>query len=191
MIRALILATAIGIAAPVAAQAPAPTVTAPAPDPVRLTAARKLMDQLMPVAGRDEMIRDMMQPMIGNIRQSMTQSPQFQSLLGRDPRAQAIMNRFMDSQLARTTEMMRTGMPGMIDAMSRAYARRLTVSQMAEIGAFFATPTGQVYLKTAPTIMSDPDVSAWMRQNMTKAMADMPDQINAMVRELSALEKDR
>ncbi len=39
--------------------------------------------------------------------------------------------------------------------------------------------------------MNDPDVAAWMRDYMRKAMADMGGQIDAMMKELGAPVKDK
>jgi hypothetical protein len=209
VIRYAVIATTVALAAPALAQPAGSPSSAeiqaarerghnadalrlpPAPDATRLVAAQKLIGTLIPPTLRDRMVDDMMRPMMANMRQAMIQSPQMQSMLASDPKVQGIFTRFMDAQFERVTDTVRKGMPGMMEAMSRAYARRFTLPQMAEIGAFFATPTGQAYVQQAPTIMNDPDVATWMRQYMTSAMADMPGQVDALMQELAALEKDK
>jgi hypothetical protein len=75
-------------------------------------------------------------------------------------------------------------MPGMLTAMSRAYARRFTTPQLAELHAFFDTPTGQLYARESSGILSDPDIVEWQRNLMTKSFARYPDEIKALVNEL-------
>ena len=74
----------------------------------------------------------------------------------------------------------------MIDAMSRAYARRFTVEQMAELRTFFTTPTGRAYMAQATTIMSDPDIAAWQQQMMNSTMTRVMGETRKMVAELIA-----
>ena len=103
------------------------------------------------------------------------------------PRAGEIFQRFFQRQQANSLAMLKTNFPGMMDAMANAYARRFTVSQMAEMRSFFETPTGQVYINQAPTVVNDPDVAKWQRTLMTSAMAKMPAEIDAMMAEIRAL----
>ena len=160
------------LALPVAAQAQ--SVVAPArtaTDPARLAAARNLIELMLPAAQRDQMIEGMIRPIMGNIRQSMEQVPGFNDAIGKDPKVKDAFRRFMKAQEDRSIASLRTGMPGMVEAMAGAYARRFDVKQLAEIRAFFETPTGRVYMAASYTIMSDPDILAWQRDLMTRSMA--------------------
>jgi hypothetical protein len=58
---------------------------------------------------------------------------------------------------------------------------------MGEMRTFFETPTGQVYIGQAATIVNDPDVAKWQRDLMTKEMGKMPAEIEAMMAEIKAL----
>ncbi len=188
----ILIALAVIGAAPALAQQPAEAIVeVPAVDPARLTVARALLETLMPASKRDAMIDGMMQGMMANMAQGMTNSPQFKNEIAREPRARAIFDRFFARQQATTLSMLKTNMPGMIEAMAHAYARRFTVGQMGEMQAFFATPTGRVYMEQATTIMSDPDVARWQRDLMTSTMKRMPTEMEALMAEIKALKPAR
>jgi hypothetical protein len=93
----------------------------------------------------------------------------------------------MERQQAFQTKQLTDNLPGMLDAMARAYARRFTLSQLTDIATFFGTPSGQVYLAQAPTIMSDPDVAAWMGALMKNSMQQMPERMAELMADLKAL----
>ena len=57
--------------------------------------------------------------------------------------------------------------PGFRTGMARAYAVRFDAAQLAELSAFFATPTGRFYASENIRIMSDPQV-------MSASMEAMP-----------------
>ena len=171
--------------------APPPTAPAPATpvDPARLTAARALMDQLMPPATRDQMMRSIITAMMQNMTRSFAQNPELATAMDKEPGARAVFDRFTERQMTTSTNDLIANLPGMLDAMARAYARRFTLAQLNDMATFFATPTGQIYLTQAPTIMADPDVGAWMNGLMTRSMQRMPDELAKLKAEIEALDK--
>jgi hypothetical protein len=173
------------------AQATAPVVAIAEPDAARLASARQLLDQIMPPATREGMIQSMLTPMQANMRHGLEQSEGLQKALRRDPKAKAAFDRFLDKQEARTSAVLRESLPGMIEAMARAYARRFDVAQLDDIKRFFATPTGQAYMKTSFSIMADPDIAAWQRKLMSRAMTQMQDDIAAMAKDIEATQQDK
>ena len=195
MMRGLALlaltATAMpGVAmAQTAAPARAPVVAEP--DAARLALARQLLDQMMPPATRQSMIQAMLTPMQANMRQGLEQSPGFQQALTKNPKARAIFDRFLDKQQARTNATLTEALPGMVDAMARAYARRFDAGQLGDLQRFFATPTGQAYMKASFTIMADPDIAAWQRKLMGEAMTHMQDDIATMAKDIDATQQDK
>jgi len=176
--------------------AAAPTVVgaqvAPQPaaavDPARLVAAKALMDQIMPPATRNQMISSMMASMNQMMVQAVRQNPELTAALEKEPGADAVFEQFMQRQQAFQTEQLTRNLPGMLDAMAHAYARRFTLPQLHDIATFFATPSGQIYLAQAPTIMSDPDVAAWMGSLMKNSMRQMPERIAELMADLKALD---
>ncbi len=162
--------------------------SASAPDPSRLAAARDLIDVLMPPATREQMVQGMMTPMLANLQKGMTENHEFVTAMQADPRVKALFDTFMDRQQTRTVAMMRDALPGMSDAMARAYARRFDLAQMRELKAFFLTPTGRTYMQQSYTIMSDPDVAAWQRSMMANSMGHVQADVADFVKQLAALE---
>jgi hypothetical protein len=185
---AALLAIALAPAPVLAQVAPAAPATAGAVDPARLAAARALIDVLMPPATREQMMQGMMTPMLANLRRGMEENPQFAASIGRDPRVKTMFDQFMTRQEARTTQLMRAALPGMVPAMAAAYARRFDVAQLQEIRAFFETPTGRTYMQASFTIMSDLDVAAWQRQLMAQSMGHVQEDVAAFAKQVAALE---
>lgn len=189
--KSLLLA-ALLLPMPVAAQVAAPaTVPVSAPDPSRVVVARRLMDQIMPPATRDQMMRSMMGAMSQNMVGALRQNAQLTTSLEKLPGAQAVFDRFLQRQMEVGTQDLVANLPTMLDAMAKAYARRFTLVQLKEMGVFFATPTGQAYLMQAPTIMSDPDVGVWMNQLMTRSMQRLPEQMAKLKADIEALDKKK
>lgn len=186
------LIAAFALAAPPAAfaqgAAPAPAAATPV-DPARLTAARAVIDQIMPPATRAQMIEAMLAPMLATVSQTAAKDPRLAKLLGDKPEAAAAFTRFMERQNARTVSNLRNELPAMVEAMSRAYARRFDAAQLKEISAFFATPTGKVYLERSQTIMTDPDVIAWQSRLMGKSMGTIQQDVDTLTRELAAAQE--
>lgn len=173
------------------AAAPArPSIAPPAAaiDPARIAAARELIDLLMPPASRAQMVEGMMTPMLINMRRGMTQNPDFAAAMNSNPRVKALFDAFMERQQQRTMTLLRASLPGMSDAMTRAYARRFDVAQMHEIKAFFMTPTGRIYMQQAATIMADPDVGVWQQTMMTNAMGNVQADVAEFAKQVDALE---
>ncbi|MDR6787250.1 hypothetical protein J2Y58_000591 [Sphingomonas sp. BE138] len=180
---------AAGAQAPAPARAPAPA-SAVAVEPARLAAATRLLDTLFPPASRTQMMDGMMTPMMANLRQGFTQNPQFAEM-AKDLKVKAAFDRFMDAQLHRSMDLVRTSLPGMFDAMAHAYARRFDVAQMTDIERFFHTPTGQAYMQASMTIFSDPDVAAFQREMMVDAMTRTQADTAAFVKEVAAIQQDK
>lgn len=182
---------AIGIAAVAAqaiAQAPAaPVPTAPAasaveaPDPDRVEAAHELLDLIMPPAQRETMMMQMIEPSMANVEQGLMESPQFMEAMREDPAMQQMFVDLLQRQRVATRELLAASLPGLIDAMSNAYARRFSVRQLRDMHEFFESDTGQAYLAEAPAIMADPDVGAWQRSLMVQSMAMMEEEITALM----------
>lgn len=186
---AYLAAAALVLNAPSAFAQTVPAAATPAAiDPARIAAARELIDLLMPPATRAQMMEGMMTPMLANLRQGMTQNPDFAGAMNGDARVKSLFDTFMQRQQERTMTLLRTSLPGMSDAMARAYARRFDVAQMREIKAFFLTPTGRLYMQQSYTIMADPDVAAWQRTMMATSMTGVQADVADFAKQIAALE---
>ncbi len=184
----LLLAATIWVP-PLAAQMPAPS-RSEAPSANRIEAATNLLEIIMPPAQREAMIAQMLEPTMANIEQGMMQAPQFRNVFASDPRAQALFVQFMARQRARTLQQIQASLPGLFDAMTRAYARRFTERQMRQIGDFFETDTGRAYMRESQTIMADPDIAAWQRTVMMQSMGNVQADLADFAAEIAALEGD-
>jgi len=180
-----------GAMLPAVAHAQAAPVPVAAPDPARLAAARELVDVLMPPESRVQMIEGMIAPMIANLQQGMAQNPMFSSVMAENPEMKARFAAFVDGQQMRTLALMRDRLPSMVDAIARAYARRFDVAQSREIKAFFATPTGRLYMQQSLTILADPDVAAWQRSMMTSSMRTMQADAGEFARQVATHEEKK
>ncbi|MDF2496134.1 DUF2059 domain-containing protein [Sphingomonas sp.] len=177
--------------APAAAPETTPATASTAPvDPARLAVARAVIDQVMPPASRAQMIEAMVAPVMTSISRTVMNTPALADTIGKDAKVRDAITRFMERQNARTMDNLRGELPAMAEAMSRAYARRFDERQLKEISAFFATPTGKVYLEQAPMVMSDPDVMAWQSRLMAKSMSTVQDDVAALTAELTAARED-
>ena len=129
--------------------------------------------------------------MFDNMRRGLSDNPRFAEAIGSDPKVRALFDEFMTRQMARTTDTLRASLPGMVDAMARAYARRFDVAQMAEVRRFFETPTGRAYMQASTTIMADPDIARWQRDMMARTMGDVQGDVAEFVRRAGALDAKR
>ncbi|MDB5712111.1 MAG: hypothetical protein JWL96_4181 [Sphingomonas bacterium] len=185
---AMLISLALVAVAPSAAfaQAAAAAPAASAVEPARLDAARKLMDEIMPPAMRDQMMTSMMQSMMGTMVQALRQNPDFTRSLAAEPKAAAVFDSFVKREQTLATQDLIAGLPSMLDAMARAYARRFTLEQLHDLSLFFATPTGQTYVVVAPTVMSDPDVAQWMTATMRRSQDRLPTELAKLMADLKA-----
>ncbi len=170
------------VAMPISAQAEVPTAGAPL-SAERLVAAQQLMSAMMPPEQRDAMIEQMITAMMDNIVPGIKQSFRQRGTLD-NPDIAKIFDRFIARQTQSAIEQLKVEMPELIEAMSRAYARRFTTVQLGEMHAFFRTPTGQLYVTEVMGIMSDPDIAEWQRASMAKSMEKLPEELKKLQEEL-------
>jgi hypothetical protein len=140
ILRAVLLASAVGIGVPAAAE------QAAAPSAEAIQAARELIAIMSP-----DMIKDMNTKMFAQIWPGMEQAlrAQFSSL--DDATAEELKNEIravMEKELG-------IEMTALMDTMPAAYAKYLTVDEMHAIQAFYRTPAGAKVLKVMPEIMGE------------------------------------
>jgi len=188
----LLAAAALLLATPAIAQtAPAPATvqaaTSTPVDPARLAAAQALVNTLFPPAVREQMMRGMLVPIGANVRESLISDYHVSAAATRDPRAQKIIDNYVEGQLANVQREFIATIPQMTSAFARAFARRLDISQMEKAQAFFSSQAGRQYRQVATTIMSDPDVVAWQRDMLDKVARQSMRDIKTLSAELTAL----
>ncbi|MFV0624518.1 DUF2059 domain-containing protein [Sphingomonas sp. ac-8] len=186
MIRALYLAGAL-IAAPVAtAQTAAPPAAAPAAvDPAQLAAAERTVALLVPQGVYAKMMREqyprVMEAMLasmGGISAADAGGTEPGSILdaarAQDPafdERMRIMTRVMGEEFA---PVMAQVEPQVRAGLAAAFARRFTVAQLADMNAFFTTPSGKAFADNFLSLFADPDMIREMSKATPLLMQAMP-----------------
>ncbi|MEQ7873920.1 DUF2059 domain-containing protein [Sphingomonas sp. ASV193] len=149
----------------------------PEPEPARLAAARVTMQTLLPDGtygeGFDRLIDTAVDnglamseadwvALIPDIKKKKGDSPSTVPLRAKlaqeDPNAEAKMaaaRAFLRTTLLKVGA---TFEPRLREGMARTLARRFDVAQLAQINAFYATPTGQAYGRATFGLMFEPEV---------------------------------
>lgn len=185
--RALFAATVLMMPAIASAQAPAAPAAATAIEPARLAAAKRVVETVFPAAQREQMMTAMVGSMTKAMLGSLMQQTDIARMIEKEPRARPVFERFIEQQQSKTAATMKDNLPGMVDAMANAYARRFKEAQLKEMQTFFETPTGRMYVAQSMTIMSDPDVTAWQAKVQGASMATLGTDVQNFVQELMAL----
>lgn len=197
-------------AAPPAASTPAPAPEEPV-DPARLEAARQTVQYIFPAGtyGKlmDRTLHGMMKPMmesVGKIPLSdiAAIAGVDQSELATKPgttldEVMAIIDPAFKERTAAIMPAMFKAMqplfaefePIMQTGLAKAYARRFDAKQLAELNAFFATPTGTIYASNSILIYTDPDVLNGMQGFIPVMMKRMPEIVKQMQAELEKFPK--
>lgn len=81
--------------------------------------------------------------------------------------------------------------PPMREGLTRAYAVRFDEAQLADIGTFFATPTGAAYAQESMALFADPQVMSSTMQAMPTMMAGMGDMDVTIAEAMAALPAER
>lgn len=97
----------------------------------------------------------------------------------------------MTYMMERMGEMIAAVEPGMRDGLSRAYARRFNDAQLADIQAFFATPTGALYARESMQVFTDPQVMQASMEMLPAMMQNMPEMMAGMEEASAGLEQPR
>lgn len=77
------------------------------------------------------------------------------------------------------------------EGLSKAYAARFDEAQLADIGAFFATPTGRVYASESMKLMADPQVMGASMQALPAMMGSMGDIMTELEAKMAALPPEK
>lgn len=97
-----------------------------------------------------------------------------------DPHFRDRMRVGMNAMMGAMAEVMTGYEPRIRDALTRAYARRFSASQLGELNAFFATPTGGTYAAESMSLFMDPEIMAEMQAVMPDMIKQMPKLVGVM-----------
>ena len=182
---------------------PATDATAlPEPDPERLAAAERVVDRIWPIGTfrrvMDSTI-DSTMAMVGGVDDAMADTawiPDENSKEGRRAQHEARTGRPLsgaaegDAAATAASEEAEAGLRRMNEALipvferieppiraaiARIYARRYSLTELGELDAFFATPTGARYAEDSLTLMNDPEMVQTMASMMVELMPALMD----------------
>ena len=215
MQKRFLLAAAIGLGLAAGTPALAQTGAAPANsaepaaiDPARLAAARVAVDAIFPPGTYARMMRGMTGKMMDKMLGSAGEMPiaQFGAAFGARPaelqklgkttindimaiydpayqqRMQIAANTLMPAMIKLMTEFE----PDVREGLTRAYARRFSGEELADMNRFFATPSGHAYATEAMAINGDPEVVDRMTAAMPKFMQSILGQMGDLGKQIEA-----
>lgn len=187
----------IGLALLAAPVAGAQTAPAPAPDAARIAAARPVVDKIFPAGTYRRMMDGSLSRMMDSMMDGVMKMPvaqlariggvqqdrlaglneasmeQISAIL--DPNFRRRTKLGMDAMMAAMVDLMDGFEPKVRDALTRAYARKFDGRQLAELGAFFRTPTGDLYARQSMMMFMDPEIMGEMQALMPEMMKRMPE----------------
>lgn len=91
-----------------------------------------------------------------------------------DPAFEERMKLSTRAMMGEMTALMTQFEPSIRDGLASAYSSRFDARQLAELNAFFATPTGRAYAEQSMVIFTDKAVMAKMQEFMPAMMKQMP-----------------
>ncbi|MGO4168239.1 DUF2059 domain-containing protein [Novosphingobium sp. YAF33] len=180
-------------AAPAATTAAAAATAAPITDPARIAAARVTVDHVFPLGTYARLMNGTLDKMMDSIMDSTMKLPlkQLAGLSGvnteelgeasmaeimqiYDPAFKQRMQISTRTMMNEMIPLMTQVEPDIRDGLTQAYAGRYTTTQLGELNAFFATPTGKAYAADSYLVMMSPEVMAKMQGFVPKLMEQMP-----------------
>ena len=102
-------------------------------------------------------------------------------------RSEMAINHMMDQMGALVVQFE----PGMKRGLSKAYAKRFTADEMADIQAFFATPTGARYATESMLVFTDPQTMAGTMEALPAMMRQLPQMMGGLEEAMAALPPPR
>ena len=191
MIRMFALTAALGAATPaIAQQAPTPPVAATpaAVDPTRLAIAERVVAALVPEGVYARMMRDqmpaimdgMMAEMMGKTGNQLGIPDGGDETMGEvaakvDPafeERQRISTRVMYQEMGALMSEME---PIVRDGLAKSFARRFDRQQLADMDAFFVTPSGKAFADEYLLLMADPEMMKGMMELAPRFIQAMPE----------------
>lgn len=150
-----------------------------------LAVAKDVVEIAFPPESRAKLFESVMNPLVAQMRAARMTTAGNQS----DPGLDEITDRYIARALAEVREDLVVNAPGLFAAMARAYARNFSLSELVEIKAFVATPTGAKYIQRSSSVLSDPEVAACntaylqrLNQKVAAARQPLVDEIAAYLK---------
>jgi hypothetical protein len=208
------LALAMAAATPAMAQtAAAPDTPPAAPAPVASPAAATIAGQLFPNGTYRKMLGPQFTQMMSSMTGSMGAMPigpilkaaglpessganldkvtiqQIMDIV--DPVFKKRMDLMMSGMFTEMVPLFESMEPDLRDGLAASLQSRFSQPQLAELQAFFATPTGNAFASQQMMLFMDPAVMGKMQAQMPKIMEAMPGLIAKSVKAMEALPKPK
>ncbi|MES2288706.1 MAG: DUF2059 domain-containing protein [Pseudomonadota bacterium] len=184
----------LAVAAPVLAQVPVQPSPAPADaaaqiEPVRLAAAKPVIDRLWPLGTYRRLMDGTMSKMIDGVMDQMFQmrasdiapakagtedKTMGEVAQSRDPDFRERMRITTDVMFKEMMPMFDRVEPSIREAMTKIYARKFTAAQLGDLDRFFQTPTGALYAREWMAAYMDPEMLKGMQAFVPEMMKAMP-----------------
>ena len=164
--------------------------------PARLDAARVTVDYLFPLGTYERMMKGTMDQLMDSILTQTFDRPVAETMKGygledktldelgdssfndimkqRDPHFEERMKISTRVMMDEMTDLMTRMEPALRDTLTRIYARKFTVPQLAEMNAFFATDTGSAFARDYMMVFVDPEMMESMMGMVPEMMQSMP-----------------
>ena len=162
----------------------------------RMPTAEMVVEKIFPAGTYAKMMNDTMKPMMDGMMGSFMDLPineiaKLTGLYGEelpelgegsvneimailDPAFEDRTRLITDVTIKLVTDTMTQIEPGYRAGLARAYAVRFTQEELADLDAYFSTPTGATYAGESMLIYTDPQVMASMNEMMPAMMSMMP-----------------
>ncbi|WP_427964099.1 DUF2059 domain-containing protein [Altererythrobacter sp.] len=179
----------------------------------RLPAAKAVVGKIFPAGTYMKMMNDTMRPVMDSVMGQVSQMPP-KSLIAMAGLPQEKVDSLGDGTLSELmqimdpaygqrqkiasgvmidwmTRLMDQMEPSVRAGLTRAYAVRFSQSELSDLNAYFATPTGSKYASESMLIMTDRQVLAAMGEMMPAMMEMMPEMAKAMQERMAELPPPR
>lgn len=169
---------------------------AQAADPARLAAAQRTVDAIFPQGTYEKLMKASLDAVLGQVVDTMgivspyeiatlvdmpveevqkidkARIAEVQAIY--DPAYRQRVEGGMRAMMDQVGALMTRVEPDVREALKRAYAGRFDATQLNELNAFFATPTGKLYAEQSMMIFLDPEIMQTMQKLMPVMMEQMP-----------------
>lgn len=182
----MIAALAMLVASPVFAQQATPAPVAATPDPATLAAAERAVAKLVPDGVYMRMMRDQMPKLMDaalgqafgmsakDMGQGTDETPIGDAAAKADPHIRERTSIMMRVMMEEMGTVMGALEPRMRVGLAKAFARKFTRSQLDDMNAFFATPSGEVFAREYLLTFVEPELMTEMMSAMPEVMKAMP-----------------
>jgi Uncharacterized protein conserved in bacteria (DUF2059) len=92
-----------------------------------------------------------------------------------DPNFRERTRLMMDAMMSGMIPIMEKIEPQVVENLTKIYARRFSTAQLADMAAFFATPSGKAYAEQSMLVFMDPEMIQGMQAFVPELMKSMPD----------------